>query len=117
MEVYMTTHSKASAAFDAPFDLHATLNKHGWKGKLSLDEAANRLRRKSAYTYLIRIGEQKEKFTLTFVGPDGQIKNEVFVLIDWINGIFANGNPAHVGPLDILVPLKMNCKPSQAFPV
>lgn len=117
MGVFMTTNNKASLMEDVSFNIHATLNKHGWKGQLSLEEAENLLKGKPAYRYLIRIGEQKDKFTLTFVGADGEIKNDIFVLRDWVNGIFANGQPCHVGPLEVLIPLKMDCNPSQAIPV
>ncbi len=100
----------------AHFNINEALNKHGWKGQMSLEEAEKLLSGKPAYTYLIRFGEQKDRFTLTFVHPNGSVKNDTFVLVDWVNGIFANGGYCHRGPLEILIPLKMNCKQGEGQP-
>lgn len=108
---------KASQREEVYFNINEALAVHGWKGDMSQEEAEKMLAGKPAYTYLTRFGAQKDRFTLTFVSADGLIKNDTFVLVDWINGIFANGGPCHRGPLEVLIPLKMSCPAELARPV
>lgn len=112
----MTLAHKTSAA-ETHFDINQEFSKHGWKGQMTLAETEKALEGRPAFTYLTRFGEMKGKFTLSFVHPDGYIKHDIFVLVDWTLGVFANGQPCHRGPLDVLVLLKMDCTAGQARPL
>lgn len=113
----MKTVKISSVVAETSFNINETFSRHGWKGEMSLKDAETALNGKAPFTYLTRFSEQKDKFTLSFVQADGSIKHDIFVLVDWKEGIFANGGPCHRGPLDILVLLKMNCRADQARPL
>lgn len=98
------------------FNLKEEFCKHGWKGHLSSHNAEQILKGKSPFSYLIRLGEEKSKFTLSYVRADGAIQHVHFVLVDWVYGIFQNGGPFKA-TLDVLIRYKMNCTESQACPV
>jgi len=94
------------------FDLREELCKHGWKGEMTIQEAEQMLGGKPVFSYLVRLGEEKRKFTLSFVAVDSTVRHVHFVLVDWANGIFQNGGPFK-GSLGELICYKMNCAVSQ----
>lgn len=102
---------------ESDFNIHEAFSKHGWKGQMSALEAEKALSGSPVFTYLTRFGEKKDKFTLSYVHPAGYIEHDYFVLIDWMNGIFLNGQPWHQGSLDVVVLLMMNCKAEEARPL
>ncbi|HSX04199.1 MAG TPA: SH2 domain-containing protein [Rhabdochlamydiaceae bacterium] len=95
------------------FNLNDELNRHGWKGEVNVQEAEQILEGQPAFSYLIRLGEEKSKFTLSFVNQEGAIKHVHFVLVDWVNGIFQNAAPFKA-PLGPFILYKMNCSADQA---
>ncbi|HSX11951.1 MAG TPA: SH2 domain-containing protein [Rhabdochlamydiaceae bacterium] len=101
------------AVEESHFDLNETLHKHGWRGQISIQEADKILAGQPAFSYLVRFGEEKSQFTLSFVHPDGSIRHECFRLVDWARGIFQNAAP-YKAPLELLIPYKMRCTASEA---
>lgn len=100
----------------ATFDLAATLSRHGWKGEMDLQATEQMLKTRAPYSYLIRLGEDKTKFILSWVNAQGELKHSHFALIDWVNGIFKNLGP-YTGTLDFFVLHKLDCTAAQARPL
>lgn len=94
----------------------------GWRPNILKDEeAANLLKDSAPFTYLLRHGEKKNEYILSFVQEDRAIKHKSFVLeFDRKGWFYRNGQaenyPTEVFSDDIekLIPLMMYCDPSSS---
>ncbi len=91
-----------------------------WYGDISASEAEQLLKDKPCLTYLLRQGENKYSFFISFIQQDGSIKHQVFFLeLDHIGWLYRNFCGEHCSKenFDILIPLMMHCESHECIPL
>jgi hypothetical protein len=99
-------------------------NHLAWCGSISEQNAEELLKNKSAFTYLLRKGDNPYSYFISFVKEDHSIKHQFFVLeVDRKGWFYRNGiatdSPAEVGSKDLnqLIPMIMHCEPNFITPL
>jgi len=94
------------------------IEKHpAWRGSLSAMQTESLLERRDVFTYLLRGGEEKNAYYISFVKRDGMIKHQRFTLEydrkGWYykNGMNTSGTPTEMiaETLPELIPQMMHC--------
>ncbi len=89
-----------------------------WHGKISGMYCEALLREHSAFTYLLRTGEEEGHFYLSFVQSPLSFKHQPFVIRFSVKGWFyQNGYTGITPDLDELISLIMHCSSEQCRPL
>ena len=92
-----------------------------WYGNLSGIECENFLRGLVPGSYLLREGERKFQYYLSFViGDSFTFKHQPFLIVmDTLQPIwgYRNGSYHWASKLEKLIPLVLHCRPEECYPV
>lgn len=90
-----------------------------WQGDISASASEKFLEGKPAFTYLLRQGDKKHEYYISFVKPDGSFHHQFFALeLNKLGWVYRNGY-TH-GPMKNapdLIPMMMHCEPYECIPL
>ncbi len=90
-----------------------------WQGGISESTAEQLLKEQPRLTYLLRQGEKKHSYFISFIQQDGSIKHQIFTLeLDNIGWFYRN--TVDHGPstdFKVLIPLVMHCETDECIPL
>ncbi|MGH2612354.1 MAG: SH2 domain-containing protein [Rhabdochlamydiaceae bacterium] len=95
------------------------INTHpAWHGNISEKDSEILLNNEGSFIYLLRSGEKRHSYFISFVKKDGSIQHQSFTLeLDQKGWQYRNGSTINYNDLNKLIPLMMHCDPASCNPL